>query len=121
LFGLDPESILFHTDTEIFPPGEAAQFQANDARALETRAPIEVEEVAHYTNGLHTSIVCKFPLFDSSGRITALSGIVTDITDRKRAEQEVLTSRTLLNVAQKLSHLGSSAMGVGERAGHLVR
>jgi len=107
LFGLDTDSILFHTDTEIFPPDEAAQFQANDARALESRAAIEVEEVAHYTNGLHTSIVCKFPLFDSSGRVTALGGIVTDITDRKRAEQELLTSRALLNEAQKLSHLGS--------------
>jgi PAS domain S-box-containing protein len=107
LFGLDLESILFHTDTEIFPPDEAAQFQANDARALQSRVAIEVEEVAHYTKGLHTSIVCKFPLFDSSGRVTALGGIVTDITDRKRAEQELLTSRALLNEAQKLSHLGS--------------
>jgi len=107
LFGLELESILFHTDTEIFPPDEAVQFQANDARALESRAAIEVEEVAHYTKGLHTSIVCKFPLFDSSGRVTALGGIVTDITDRKRAEQELLTSRALLNEAQKLSHLGS--------------
>ena len=107
LFGLDPESILFYTDAEIFPPGEAAQFQANDARALESRAAIEIEEVAHYTTGLHTSIVCKFPLFDSSGRITALGGIVTDITERKHAEQELLTGLALLNEAQKLSHLGS--------------
>ena len=107
LFGLDLERILSHTDAEIFPPDEAAQFQANDARALESRAAIEVEEVARYGSGPHTSIVCKFPLFDSSGRVTALGGIVTDITERKRAEQELLTGRALLNEAQKLSHLGS--------------
>jgi PAS domain-containing protein len=64
------------------------QFQANDAKAVATGTGIEVEEAARYRDGLlHTSIVHKFSLLDSNGRITALGGVVTDITERKLLEE----------------------------------
>ena len=62
--------------------------QANDARVFADGAAIDVEERAHYTDGWHTSIVCRFPIRDGEGRITALGGIVTDITERKRADDK---------------------------------
>ena len=36
---------------------------------------------------LHTSIVHKFPIFDGNGQVTALGGVATDITERKRLEK----------------------------------
>ena len=62
-FALDPKGIISHTDAQLFPPEVAAQFRANDARALATGGAVEVEEVARYGDGAwHTSIVQKFPV-----------------------------------------------------------
>jgi len=95
-FGLDSQSVISRTDAEIFPPDQAAQFKANDTRVLAAGGPVEFEETASYVDGLHASIVCKFPIVDARGQIVALGGIVTDISDRKRAEQELRASRDQL-------------------------
>jgi PAS domain S-box-containing protein len=48
---------------------------------------MEFEEIALLEDGPHTSIVHKFPLFDTHGNIYATGGVATDITERKRAEE----------------------------------
>ena len=73
-------------DGEVFAAEQAAAFQANDRRVLEGGVPMEFEETTLQEDGQHTSIVHKFPLFDAEGKICAIGGIVTDITERKRAE-----------------------------------
>ena len=73
-------------DDEVFAAQQAAAFQANDRRVLEGGVPMEFEETALQEDGQHTSIVHKFPLFDAEGKIYAIGGIVTDITERKREE-----------------------------------
>jgi signal transduction histidine kinase len=50
---------------------------------------VEFEEVIVHDDGPHTSIVQKFPLFDAGSEIYAICGFVTDITERKRAEDEL--------------------------------
>jgi diguanylate cyclase (GGDEF)-like protein/PAS domain S-box-containing protein len=87
-FGLERKDIISRTDSEIFSAELAAQFRANDAKVFAAGVGIEVEETARYGDGLlHTSIVHKFPLLDSRGLVTAVGGIVTDITERKRLEE----------------------------------
>jgi PAS domain S-box-containing protein len=88
-FGLTRSEILLHTDAELFSPEQAAQFAANDARVLAADAPVNVEESAQYGDGTHTSLVCKFPIHGDGGGIAAIGGVVTDITQRKKAEQAV--------------------------------
>src|SRR5262245_43855476 len=83
-FGLDPKDINSRTDAELFSAQVAAQFRANDAKALAASDGLEFEEVARYGDGVwHTSIVQKFPLLDSNGKVTALGGVATDITERR--------------------------------------
>jgi PAS domain S-box-containing protein len=79
------EQIRGKKDHEVFPPEQASAYQANDHAVLNAGVPIEFEEVAQQEDGPHTSIVHKFPLFDAAGEIYAIGGIVTDITERKRA------------------------------------
>jgi len=101
-FGLGRKDILFRSDSDIFPAEVAVQFRANDAKALTTRGGVEVEEVAPYRDGLlHTSIVHKFPLFDAKGQITALGGVVTDITERKTLEEALKQKNDELKAAME--------------------
>jgi PAS domain S-box-containing protein len=87
------EQIKGKRDDEVFSAEQAAAFQANDRQVLEAGVAMEFEEVARQEDGLHTSIVQKFPLFNAEGEICAIGGIVTDITQRKRAERELLAVR----------------------------
>jgi PAS domain S-box-containing protein len=87
VFGIGQEQIKGKTDSEMFPPGQAAEYRANDLKVLRASLPMEFEEIAFLEDGPHTSIVHKFPLFDTHGNIYATGGVATDITERKRAEE----------------------------------
>lgn len=88
-FNLDRRGVIGKSDTQIFPAKQAAQFRANDLKVLRDGQPVEFEEKARYRDGVHTSLVSKFPLRDVDGKIYALCGIATDITMRTRAEKSL--------------------------------
>jgi len=81
--------ILGKTDADLLPPEQAEQFMANDRRVLSAGRPMSFEEIAIHPDGPRISIVSKFPLRNVEGRVYALGGIVTDITDRKSAEESL--------------------------------
>jgi PAS domain S-box-containing protein len=87
VFGTSQQQIKGKTDSEIFPPEQAAEYRANDLKVLRAGLTMEFEEIALLEDGPHTSIVHKFPLFDTHGNIYATGGVATDITERKRAEE----------------------------------
>lgn len=93
------EEVINKTDDELFAPTQAAVFRTNDRKVLDAGVPLEFEEVARHDDGLHTSIVFKFPLCDRDGRPYAIGGITTDITDRKRTEQALRESQARLALA----------------------
>ena len=106
--------IVGKTDFEIFPQEQAAAFHANDIHVLEAGAALKFEEVALHEDGPHVSVVCKFPLFDEAKKLYAMGGIVTDITDRKQAEQALRESEQALRDSEERLRLAlkSGRMGV---------
>jgi PAS domain S-box-containing protein len=88
LFHLDRNQVKGKTDHDIFPKEIADAFQANDREVLTTGVAIEKEEIAPRDDGLHTYLSLKFPLFDVTGAVYAVCGIATDISERKRIENE---------------------------------
>lgn len=96
LFHITQQQIVGKTDADVFPSDTVTRLQANDRQVLNTGRPLEFEEVVPHSDGPHTYVSVKFPIIDPAGRITAVGGISTDISDRTRAtdalkaEQEVL-------------------------------
>ncbi|MDI6104230.1 PAS domain-containing protein [Actinoplanes sp. NEAU-A12] len=89
LFGVPRHRVVNLTDHGVFPAELADQLRANDLQVAAAGKSVQYEETADGVDGLRTYISVKFPVLDTAGRPYAVCGISTDITDRKRAEDEV--------------------------------
>ena len=105
LFHVTREEMVGKRDDDIFPPDMARAFQENDRRVAAAGVPVQFEEIAPHDDGPHTYVSVKFPLHDPAGNVSAVCGIATDITDRKRTEEELRRSnRDLEQFAHIASH-----------------
>lgn len=94
LFNVQQETFSGKTDYDLFPPEMADQYRRNDAAVVSSGATLTTEETAPHADGLRTWVSTKFPLRDASGKLFAVAGISTDISDRvrrRRMEQELQT------------------------------
>ncbi|HEU4340267.1 MAG TPA: MASE1 domain-containing protein, partial [Candidatus Binatia bacterium] len=89
LFSIPKQEIITKRDFDIFPQEAARRFRENDLRVIETGAPVEFEEAVPHRDGTRIYISIKFPLRDTAGKTYAVAGISTDITERKRAEEQI--------------------------------
>jgi diguanylate cyclase (GGDEF)-like protein/PAS domain S-box-containing protein len=91
-FNITPDQVIGKTDYDFLSTKIAEAFIQHDQRALAEGKAINIEEVVEKPDGIITSIVTKFPMFDVEGQPYAIAGIALDITDRKRAEAELQKS-----------------------------
>lgn len=87
-FRVSRDELRGKTAFEVFPGEVAERIDADDAQVISAGAPMEKEEVMPSAAGDRTFITLKFPIRDPDGSIGAVCGIATDITERRRAEQE---------------------------------
>jgi two-component system, NtrC family, sensor kinase len=74
-------------DYDLFPQEIAELFRRADREILVTGKSQRFEEVEPHTDGLHATLVAKFPIFDPAGEIYAVGGISYDISALKQAEE----------------------------------
>lgn len=82
------EAIIGRNDYDIFPESIAALFQDQDEEVKVCGSALEFEETITLPDGEFTFITSKFPLCDADGAIYAVGGFCTDITERRKIEQE---------------------------------
>ena len=101
LFHISREELAGRTDYDIFPKETADRFRANDLAALASERPLEFEEIVPQEDGMHAYFSVKYRLKGPDGKPFAVAGISTDITERKRAEDQV--RRLNLDLERKVS------------------
>jgi PAS domain S-box-containing protein len=89
LFNIKNEEIQGKSDYDIFPLRVADQLRASDLQVLMKQQPRQVEEPIPLKDGIHTYLTVKFPIYDDEGLINGLCGISTDITEIKKAQEQL--------------------------------
>lgn len=89
LFGIENERIRGKTDRDIFPRSVVEHIRASDLRVFSEMRSCQVEERIPQHDGIHTYLSVKFPLYDDAGGATGLCAILTDITELKKAQNQL--------------------------------
>ncbi len=84
--GLKSGELIGLGDTDIMPPEAERLVAESDRKVLEQGGSYEAEETLQVGDRQRTFLTVKFPFVDDEGRIAGISGISTDITEKKQAE-----------------------------------
>ena len=87
LFQISNAEIIGKTDEDFLPKNVADAYRNSDFEVVKALRELKTEETIQQPDGPHTYIAVKFPLFDSNGRVYAVGGISTDISERKKLEE----------------------------------
>ncbi len=89
LFDVRNAEIRGKTDYDILPESVADQFRASDSQVLAESRSLQVEEHIQQSDENHTYLAVKFPIYDESGNISGVCGILNDITAVKKAQTQL--------------------------------
>ena len=94
LLGYPRETFIGKDVHALFPKEEADFFALKDRAVLESRRMVDVpEERVHTRHGQRLVHTMKIPIFDVRGEPQFLLGISRDITEQKRADEELQRHR----------------------------
>jgi len=97
--------ILGKTDFDCWPEC-AEQLRKNDKAVLSTDKAVEFYETVPTIDGiLRDWLVFKFPVKSHSGK-RYLGGVAIDISEKKKATEEVRKSQSRLSEVQRIAHIG---------------
>jgi len=113
--GKSADDVLDKGDHALFPAVVARQIMDIDRRVMEGGAPVTYQDVLTNADGLNVPLqVTKGPLFDSAGKLIGLFGISHDVSEIKRLEAALQSSRDDLNLIQAVAQVGSWRLNISE-------
>jgi PAS domain S-box-containing protein len=89
ILGLKNDAVRGKTDYEILPREIAERVRRNDQQVIDADRPFQFEEQVPQKGTIHTFLSVKFPIYDRSGQPNSVCSISTDITDLKKAQDQL--------------------------------
>jgi PAS domain S-box-containing protein len=111
--GLEKNQIVGKSVYDLAPETLADSYHVADA-ALYARPGVQVYEnsILHADGTMHDVIFNKATYVDAEGNTAGIVGAITDVTQRKQAEEERKKLETQLLQAQKMEAIGQLAGGI---------
>jgi PAS domain S-box-containing protein len=107
LFQIPNEEIIGKTDHDFLPKEVADVYRNSDLEVAKALRELKTEETIQQPDGPHTYLAVKFPLYDTTGRIYAIGGISTDISERKKLEESFKVTDKFFNMSSDLMIIGT--------------
>jgi len=103
--GVKPEDIIGKTDFDLYPKEAAEKYWRDDLSIMEKGETVEILEESRPVGAEEKCYlqVIKTPLRDETGRIIGLQGMFWDVTEKKRAEDQI--RRTTAELARSREEL----------------
>jgi PAS domain S-box-containing protein len=112
-FNVSRSEIINITDRFIISEDvERKKIKENDQFVIKNKSPKIFQENISLNNHIITFLSAKFPIIDEEGKIYAIGGVSTDITEFKKNELEKDRVVEMLYQAQKMEVIGSLAGGI---------
>ncbi|MBM4394859.1 MAG: PAS domain-containing protein [Deltaproteobacteria bacterium] len=103
--GIPASRAVGSTDARMFEPEVAQELAEKERNAVLEGRPVETDEVLAIAGARRDLVSVRFPLHDDPSRPPGICWIATDVTVRKRLQDEAMR-------AQKLDSLGTLAGGI---------
>jgi len=93
--------IIGKTDYDLYNSQHADLLKSSDLDVIYSGKPTQIEFNISTAQGRRSFLSTKFPLFDDGGRVHAIGGIVTDVTDLKNAHSHIQLAGQIFDQANE--------------------
>jgi PAS domain S-box-containing protein len=109
IMGRSRAELIGRTDFDVIASEEAAVFRAIDIRMFAQGGPEENEEALTSPDGTQYWVLTRKSLLELPGQGRYIVGMMSDITERKRMEQDLIAAQTLAVEAKEVAEEANRA------------
>ncbi len=122
ILGYSPEEILQKHFYDLFHPDDKESLKKAGFAAFDTKQPFRefINRNVHKNGQIVWLSTNGIPMLDDKGSLLGYRGADTDITDRKRAEEENAALQDQLRQSQKVEAIGQLAGGIAHDFNNLL-
>lgn len=110
LFGLSLDEVLHQPEKQNIDAEMFEHFRQQDQRVLESKGPIDIDEVVEVRGVQRSYITKKFPIFSAAGKIEAIGAIAIDVTEQRATERAFMTSEAQFRAGFEQAAIGMTLL-----------
>ena len=117
--GLNVADVIGKTNRDLFSPEMARTFEDHDRQVIAAGEPMEFEVESEDVDGvMHAYLMVRFPVTDTTGEIIGTGLVTTDISARKKADEELADQTRLLRLT--LDNIGHGIVVLDPDSRHVL-